>query len=279
MKKKTVFRILSALLTAAALLLPAAAEAAPADAVTVTLGGEVICAGQSRLIDASTYVPLRTFCAAMGVTDVAWDPAAAAATVTAEGLSLYAAQGSRVLEVNGRAFYAPTGIRIEAGSMLVPIRPLARAFGCDVVWDGGTATAIVIPTDEGWAKTANAVYGDTDLYWLSRIISAESRGEPLEGQLAVGNVVLNRVASPQFPNSVYGVIFDTAYAIQFTPVANGTIYDEPAPISVLAAKLALEGYTVSDEILYFLNPKLSTSFWIVQNRPFRLTIGTHDFYA
>ncbi len=272
---KKLIRFCAAILTAAALTVPTAAQ----KPVTVTLDGVPICTDQAQLIDASTYVPLRTFCAAIGVSEIAWDSAVGTATVTAPGLTIKATVGAVWIEVNGRAFHAPDGVRLVNGVMMIPVRPLARAFGLDVAWDAATDTAILTETGAGWAADATAVYREDDLYWLSRIISAESRGEPLAGQLAVGNVVLNRVASDDFPNTIYDVIFDRKYAIQFTPVANGTIYHAPTESAVVAAKLALEGYSLSTSVLYFLNPELSTSFWIPQNRPFAFTIGTHDFYT
>lgn len=71
------------------------------------------------------------------------------------------------------------------------------------------------PYLSGAAVTSpDAPYNAVDYYWLSRIISAESQGEPLEGQIAVGNVVLNRVESDQFPDTIAGVVFDQKYAVQ-----------------------------------------------------------------
>ena len=114
--------------------------------------------------------------------------------------------------------------------------------------------------------------------WLSRIISAESRGESLRGQVAVGNVILNRVASGQFPDTIRDVIFDRKDAVQFEPVANGTIYSEPTAQSVLAARLALNGTSVVGNSLYFFNPSYSSGSWVRQNRPYHGTIGCHVFY-
>ena len=82
---------------------------------------------------------------------------------------------------------------------------------------------------------ASKFYRPDEVLWLSRIIIAESRGESLLGQIAVGNVVLNRVKSRDFPNTIYGVIFDRKYGVQFTPVANGTIYNTPGYTETLAA--------------------------------------------
>lgn len=280
-QKRTLRRLAAGLLLAAMAFfaaLPAAAEI-PVRAVDVTYADTLLFPGQSRLIGSTTYVPLRAFCAELGEEALTWDAAARTATLSAKGLTLTAAVGAEWIEANGRCFWAPDGVRLVEGTMMVPVRPLARAFGLEVTWDADTASVRLTESGEGYAAPAEAVYNPTDLYWLSRIISAESRGEPLLGQLAVGNVVLNRAASPDFPDTVHGVIFDRRYAIQFSPVANGTIYHDPTPLSVVAAKLALEGYSLSTGIIYFLNADLATNFWVPQNRPYALTVGCHDFYT
>ena len=125
---------------------------------------------------------------------------------------------------------------------------------------------------------ADAAYDYEDLYWLARVISAEAKGESFTGQIGVGTVVLNRVRSKEFPNTVKGVVFDQKYGTQFTPVANGTIYQTPTASAVVAAKMCLDGYTLSSSVLYFLNPRIATSSWIVQNRKYAFRIGNHDFY-
>lgn len=125
---------------------------------------------------------------------------------------------------------------------------------------------------------ADAAYDYEDLYWLARVISAEAKGESFTGQIGVGTVVLNRVRSKEFPNTVKGVVFDQKYGTQFTPVANGTIYQTPTASAVVAAKMCLDGYTLSNSVLYFLNPRIATSSWIVQNRKYAFRIGNHDFY-
>lgn len=114
------------------------------------------------------------------------------------------------------------------------------------------------------------------MYWLSRIIYAESGNQPLDGKIAVGNVVLNRVASPGFPNSVYEVIFQRN---QFTPAANGSINRTPSAESVVAAKLCLDGANTAGSALYFVNPTVAPGSWASRNRPYVATIGAHAFYG
>ena len=127
-------------------------------------------------------------------------------------------------------------------------------------------------------ETLQESQADEDLYWLSRIISAESRGEPLLGQIAVGNVILNRVADASYPNSVKEVIFDRTHGVQFTPTVNGAIHQEPEPCSVLAAALALNGANIVGDSLYFFSPAQSAGNWITANRPYYTTIGGHQFH-
>ncbi len=118
-----------------------------------------------------------------------------------------------------------------------------------------------------------------DLYWLSRIIHAEAQGETYEGRVAVGNVIINRVNSSKFPNTIKGVVFDKQDGYtQFSPVIDGTIYNTPDAESIRAATDVLNGARPVGNALYFLNPRKSTNFWITQNRQYMKTIGLHDFY-
>jgi len=78
---------------------------------------------------------------------------------------------------------------------------------------------------------------------------------------------------------VYDVIFDNDNGVQFTPTVNGAIHEEPNEDSVTAAKLCLDGYRISDQVLYFLNPDLASNFWVPQNCTYIMTIGDHDFYS
>jgi len=121
-------------------------------------------------------------------------------------------------------------------------------------------------------------YTEEDLKWLSRIIHAEARGEPYEAMLAVGNVVLNRIAQPQYPDTVRDVIFDRRHGVQFTPTANGAINNTPTTASFLAAVEVLEGRQNAEGVLFFKNPRLSSSSWMSRNRPFAFTINNHDFF-
>ena len=100
----------------------------------------------------------------------------------------------------------------------------------------------------------------------------------MEGQIAVGNVVINRTQSADFPNSICAVIFDRKNAVQFEPVENGTIYRTPSEKSMEAARRVLDGENTAGQSLYFYAPALSQGVWINANRTYYTTIGCHRFY-
>ena len=234
---------------------------------------------EARLIDGTTYVPLRAFCEAMGWADVSFRASDKTATVRANGLTLEISDGSHCMVANGRYIYHthPAAI-LDDDRLYVPVRMLEKAYGVTVLWDDQTRSVTVVG-EANPLLHGDLFYNADDVYWLSKIISAEARGESLLGQIAVGNVVLNRVRSGQYPNSIYGVIFDRKYGVQFSPVSNGSIYLPAAESSVIAAKICLDGFTVSSRALFFYEPNLAHSHWIAQNREYLFTIGHHRFYA
>lgn len=116
---------------------------------------------------------------------------------------------------------------------------------------------------------------DKDL--IARLVSAEAKGEPYAGKVAVATVILNRVDSVEFPNTVRGVVFQNVeghYA--FTPVQNGTIYQAADADSKKAVEEALEFRGKGNGSMYFYNPKTSTSKWIY-SRETTVMIGNHKF--
>ena len=234
--------------------------------------------GRCVLVSDATYVSLREFAEFCGVCRVSWSRSDGAARVETDSLTLRATNGSPYIEANGRCIPCRYGVYIENGVTMVPLRAVAAAFGYRTEWIGGRKTASLTRVRLATVRGEH-YYDDGELYWLSRIISAEARGECFDGKLAVGTVIMNRVADPSYPDTIYGVIFDTRDGVQFTPAAIGTVYDAPDSDSVAAAKMILEGYRISDEIMFFLNQRLAESFWITNNCEYVMTIGNHDFYA
>lgn len=251
----------------------------PADAahVTIEIDGVKVLEGEAAILDSVTYVPLRSFSELFKADSISWNGYTNTATVKKGATDINIKSNMYYIEAEGRYFYSSTPTKNIDDRLFVPIRIIAKALCVDVEWDSQRRTVIL--TDTG--KTllgASEFYNSNDLYWLSRIISAESAGEPLIGKIAVGNVVLNRKASRSYPNTIYGVIFDRKGGTQFTPAVTGTIYKTPTAESVMAAKICLEGYSVDTAILFFMNPRIATNNWISKNRPFAFRIANHDFY-
>lgn len=212
--------------------------------------------------------------------NVGWDEKTSTATVQTDAKNIAVTKNKKTATVNGKTVALDSSAAIVADRIYVPLRFLSEALGADVIWDESTITARITSPDASVPAhlQGDAPYTADELYWLSRIVSAESSGEPDSGKVAVANVVLNRVESKEFPDTIYGVIFDRKYGVQFTPVLNGTIYNTPTTNSVIAAKRALLGEDISRQCLYFLNPDTATNSWIVKNRKFFTKIGNHDFY-
>ena len=246
-------------------------------------GGKRIDVG-ARLIDSTTYVPLRAFAELMakemGDTSlkISFDEKTRSATVKTNELSMRVTDGSYYVVANGRYLYhSHPAVILNDNRLYLPVRLLEKVYGVQIRWENSTRS-ITLLGDAKILESGYTYYNENDLYWLSRIISAESRGEPLLGQIAVGNVVLNRVRSASYPNSIYNVIFDFRYGTQFTPAKTGAIYKTPADVSVIAAKICLDGFTVSDKALYFYEPTIATTHWIDRNCQYLFTIGAHWFY-
>ncbi len=245
--------------------------------ISVKLDGKYVLPNRALLINSVTYVAIRDFSELFEGCEVTWDAKTKTAVITKGTHVITATVGDRYVYSQGRCFYTVEPIIIIDNSMFVPVRAIARSLGIEVDWDSKTRSVILSNTGI-IPKSGAEFYNADDLYWLSRIISAEAKGESLLGQIAVGNVVLNRVAHYSYPNTIYGVIFDKKHGTQFSPVSFGTIYQQPTASSIIAAKICLEGYSISNDILFFMNPRIATNNWISQNRPFEFTIGNHDFY-
>ena len=142
----------------------------------------------------------------------------------------------------------------------------------DGVAGPATLAAIGLPAGSGSGGTSS---GSSDVNLLARLISAEARGEPYVGQVAVGAVVLNRMEHPSFPSTMAGVIYQDG---AFSCLDDGQ-FDEPVAESAYqAARDALNGWDPSGGAIYYFNPATATSSWI-WSRPLIVTIGKHRFCA
>lgn len=237
-------------------------EYAPAD----------ICKVQENGI---TYVALAPMAAALDSSaQVSWDSGSETVTITTDQLKLTASVGQLYLVANGRYLYIPEGIQLADGKVVVPMWAVTKAFDATLSWDHASST-VLVNRGSGALESGDTFYNQTDLFWLSRVITAESGNQPLEGKMAVGNVVMNRVASPIFPDTIEGVL---AQKNQFSTYKNGGLANRtPNAGSVIAAKLVLDGGEVEETkgATYFDS---SDGSWASRNKTFVAAIGGHKFY-
>ena len=164
-------------------------------------------------------------------------------------------------------YYAGNIDGIIGSQSIQAIRNFQRDYGLTV--DG-----IVGPnTLKALGLSGTSSYTSQDLYLLAKCVHAEARGEPYVGQVAVAAVILNRVESPEFPNTISGVIYQPW---AFSAGHDGQINFEPKESAYSAAKDALNGWDPTYGCLYYYNPETATSEWI-WTRTTVVTIGKHVF--
>ena len=228
--------------------------------------------------DQATFVAVRRFSTSMySGAKVTYNYQTRTLTVKSDKLNMTATDGQNYIVANGRYLYTSSPVFMKNGTMYAPVVSLAKAFGASIRWNNQNSS-FNITRGTGGIVSGDNYYRNDEVFWLARIIQAESGGEILKGKIAVGNVILNRVRSKYFPNTIYSVIFDRKNGVQFSPVSNGTIYKSPSNESIMAAKICLEGYSISSSILYFVNPKVAPNSWVIKNRPLFATIGNHAFF-
>ena len=246
------------------------------------------------------YVPLETVGEALGSWFYTWNSALQSASLMADDMFLTVNMDDENIEANGKTYKMKNGLQMVDGAAIVQVEQICKAFdvGLDIDEVANIDTS-VHPAAEAAAKKkqesssggsgsgssgggggssdggdSGGSYSDGDLYWLSHIIYAEAGGEGMTGMIAVGNVVLNRVASSSFPNTIKGVIFQKS---QFSPSASGSIYKETSQDAINAAKRALAGENVVGNSTFFNRAGMNT--WASRNKTLYTTIGNHDFYA
>lgn len=149
------------------------------------------------------------------------------------------------------------------------VRYFQRSNGLAVDGICGPQTLRALGISTGGGNSTHSV----DVNLLARLISAEARGEPYVGQVAVGAVVLNRVKHPSFPNTMSGVIYQNG---AFTCLQDGEFQKPVVDSAYKAARDAINGWDPSGGAIYYFNPSTATSKWI-WSRPLLLSIGRHRF--
>jgi len=188
-----------------------------------------------------------------------------------ETISYWGSTGDEVIQIQTRlknwGYYNGAIDGVYGTGTFNAVKSFQRKNGLTADGVAGSQTLSALGLSSGNTQTNN------NLNLLARAISGEARGEPYEGQVAVGAVILNRVNHSEFPNTIAGVVYQSG---AFDSVADGQINMEPTTTAVKAARDALNGWDPSGGCIYFFNPATSTSKWI-WSRPVVKVIGKHYF--
>lgn len=194
-----------------------------------------------------------------------------------ETLSKYGSRGSEVRTIQEKlkrwGYYNGNIDGIYGSQTTAAVKSFQRKNGLTVDGIAGTRTlnAMGIYTSSNTSSSSSSYSSDINL--LARLIYGEARGEPYSGQVAVAAVVLNRVKSSKFPNTIAGVIYQPG---AFDVVADGQINMTPDSTAKKAATDAMNGWDPSYGSIYYFNPNTATNDWI-WSRPHTITIGKHRF--
>lgn len=251
--------------------MPESSPPAEASSPQLIVNGVPVENTGTTIVNDTTYISIRTIVLALDPNaTVSWKNGQFVAT--GNGFQLSACPGDFYMVVNDRYLYVPDGILFQEDATMAPIRTVCTALGASTQWEVMTGNIAVNQTASPLTP-GSSYYNSNDLYWLSRIITAESRNQPLKGKIAVGTVIMNRVDSPKFPDTIHDVIFS---GIQFSPVQDGSIYRDPTTEALIAAKLVLDGAREAGDSLFFNRNGLKS--WASRSKTYITTIADHSFY-
>ena len=193
-----------------------------------------------------------------------------------EALSKYGSRGTEVRKIQEKlkrwGYYSGSVDGIYGSQTVSAVKSFQKKNGLTVDGIAGTQTlkAMGITSSSSSSSSSN---NSSNVNLLARVVYGEARGEPYTGQVAVAAVVLNRVKSSKFPNTIAGVVYQSG---AFDAVADGQINMTPDATAKKAAQDALNGWDPSYGAIYYFNPSTATNKWI-WSRPMTVTIGKHRF--
>ena len=193
-----------------------------------------------------------------------------------EALSKYGSRGTEVRTIQEKlkrwGYYSGSVDGIYGSQTVSAVKRFQKKNGLTVDGIAGTQTlkAMGITSSSSSSSSSN---NSSNVNLLARVVYGEARGEPYTGQVAVAAVVLNRVKSSKFPNTIAGVVYQSG---AFDAVADGQINMTPDTTAKKAAQDALNGWDPSYGAIYYFNPSTATNKWI-WSRPMTVTIGKHRF--
>ena len=196
------------------------------------------------------------------------------------GLSKYGSRGDEVKQIQTKlkrwGYYNGSVDGIYGSKTLEAVKYFQRKNGLTVDGIAGTKTLQamgIYSSSSSSSSNASNSNNSSNLELLAKLVYGEARGEPYTGQVAVAAVVLNRVKSSSFPNTIPGVIYQSG---AFTAVSDGQINLTPDSTARKAAQDALNGWDPVSGAIYYFNPATATNSWI-WSRPYVTTIGKHRF--
>lgn len=192
-------------------------------------------------------------------------------------LSKYGSRGQEVTTIQTKlkrwGYYNGNIDGIYGSQTLAAVKWFQRKNGLTVDGIAGTNTLRAMGIYTSSNSNSGSSSNSSNLNLLARLVYGEARGEPYTGQVAVAAVVLNRVKSSSFPNTISGVIYQQG---AFDVVKDGQINLTPNSTAIKAAQDALNGWDPSYGAIYYFNPSTATNKWI-WSRPMTVTIGRHRF--
>ena len=192
-------------------------------------------------------------------------------------LSKYGSRGSEVRTIQDKlkrwGYYTGSVDGIYGSQTVSAVKKFQQKNGLTVDGIAGTKTLTAMGIMSSSSSSGSSSNNSSNVNLLARAIYGEARGEPYTGQVAVGAVILNRVKSSKFPNTIAGVIYQSG---AFDAVSDGQINLNPDSTSKKAAQDALNGWDPSYGAMYYFNPSTATNKWI-WSRPLTVTIGKHRF--
>lgn len=194
-----------------------------------------------------------------------------------EALSKYGSRGDEVRQIQTKlkrwGYYNGNVDGIFGSQTQEAVRYFQRKNGLTVDGIAGPATLKAMGIYNSSNSSSSSSSNSNNVNLLARLIYGEARGEPYTGQVAVGAVVMNRVKSSSFPNTISGVIYQSG---AFDAVKDGQINLTPDSTAKKAAQDAINGWDPSYGAIYYFNPSTATNKWI-WSRPMTVTIGRHRF--
>lgn len=192
-------------------------------------------------------------------------------------LSKYGSRGNEVIQIQTKlkrwGYYNGNIDGIYGSQTVAAVKWFQRKNGLTADGIAGKKTLNAMGIYNSSNSSSGTTNNSTDLNLLARLVYGEARGEPYSGQVAVAAVVLNRVKSSSFPNTIAGVIYQSG---AFDVVRDGQINMSPNSTAIKAAQDAINGWDPSYGAIYYFNPNTATNKWI-WSRPMTVTIGNHRF--